>query len=365
MTTAERQEQARRYARIQRRFMLVDLALGFGYLLVIQFSGLAVWLRDQMPEPIFVGATIFCAVLGAVYLVLTAPLTYFSGYVLPKRYGLLVQSFGGWLADRLKALAVGGAVGLIVLQALVALLQWSPDYWWLGVAAFLLLLTAVLANLAPVLILPLFFKLHPLEDEDLVRRLTTLAEGAGTRVRGVYSMEMSGKTTAGNAALMGLGNTRRIVISDTMLGGYSAEEIEVVLAHELAHHVHRDIVKGIAVQTVATLLGLWLANLALQWGVRTLGLNGPDDLAALPLVALALGVFGLVSQPITNWYSRWIERAADVYALRVTRDPQSFVSVMTKLHDQNLSEADPPAWAKVWFYDHPPYRERIALAGGR
>lgn len=343
--------------------MLLELALGFGYLIVVQFSGVAVWLRDRMPEPAALGATAFAASLAIVYLALSAPLHWYAGYVLPKRHGLLVQPFGGWLADRLKGLALGAVLGLIVLQILVALLHWTPNYWWLGVAAFLLLLSVVLTNLAPVLIVPLFFKMRPLEDEDLVRRLTALADRAGARVNAVSVLEMSGKTTAGNAALMGLGATRRIVIGDTLLKDYTPAEIEVVLAHELAHHVHRDIVKGIAFQTVVTLVGLWLANVFLHWGVAVLGLHGVSDVAALPLVALALGVSGVVSQPLTNWHSRRLERAADRYALAMTQDPAAFVSVMTKLHDQNLSEADPPTWAKVWLYDHPPLRERLALAG--
>ncbi|MCS6802312.1 MAG: M48 family metallopeptidase [Chloroflexota bacterium] len=363
MTDPNRQERARRYAALQRRLLLIEIALGVGYLVAVQFSGAAVWLRDWMPEPPALGAPLFAAVVAFFYLLLSAPFSYYGGYLLPKRYGLLVQSFSGWLADRLKALAISGVLGLIVLQALVALLQWTPDYWWLGVAAFLLLLTVVLANVAPVLIVPLFFRMRPLEDDDLVRRLVALAERAGTRVRGVYVLEMSGKTTAGNAALMGLGATRRIVIGDTLLANSTPAEIEVVLAHELAHHVHRDIAKGIVVQTSVTLVGLWLANGFLQWGVAALGLKGVSDLAALPLVALALGLYGLVSQPLTNWYSRRIERAADRYALEVTRDPAAFISVMTKLHDQNLSEADPPLWAKIWLYDHPPLRERLALAG--
>lgn len=363
MTNPHRQEEARRYAALQRRLMLLELALGFGYLILVQVSGVAVWLRDRMPEPAALGATGFAASLAVVYLVLSAPLDYYRGYVLPKRHGLLVQTLGGWLADRLKGLALGAALGLVVLQALVALLRWTPEYWWLGVAAFLLLLSVVLTNLAPVLIVPLFFPMRPLEDEDLVHRLTALANRAGARVRAVSVLEMSGKTTAGNAALMGLGSTRRIVVGDTLLKNYTPAEIEVVLAHELAHHVHRDIAKGIVFQTVVTLVGLWLAHVLLHWGVVVLGLQGVSDIAALPLVALTLAAYGLVSQPITNWHSRRLERAADRYALEMTRDPAAFVSVMTKLHDQNLSEADPPTWAKIWLYDHPPLRERLALAG--
>lgn len=360
-----RAEQARRYARIQRRIMLIELVLGFAYLIVVQFGGIAVWLRDRLPESPYVSAALFAVILFAVYTVATFPLSYYSGFVLPTRFGLNVQSLGGWLLDKAKGMLLAGVFGLAVLEALVWLLHVSPEFWWIGLAALLLLLTVVLANLAPVLIVPLFYKLTPLEDQELVRRLTALAERAGTKVRGVYVMNMSSKTHAGNAALMGLGNTRRIVVGDTMLKDYTPEEIEVVLAHELAHQVHGDIRKSIVVQTVSTVVGLWLASLALGWGVAALGLKGVTDVAALPLLVLTLSAYGLLTQPLNNGYSRRAERQADEYALETTRDNDSFISVMTKLHDQNLSDPDPPAWAAIWFYDHPPLRERLKLATRR
>jgi STE24 endopeptidase len=223
----------------------------------------------------------------------------------------------------------------------------------------MLLFNVVLANLAPVLIFPIFFKFKPLEDANLVARLTALAERAKTRVRGVYTMMLSEKTTAANAALMGLGNTRRIVLGDTLYQKYSHDEIETILAHELGHQVHRDIAWMLVVQTVLTVAGFFIADLFLKWSVVWYGYQGIADLAALPLFALALGAFGLLTMPLGNAFSRWRERMADDYALEATHNAEAFVSAMEKLADQNLGELDPERWVEYLLYDHPPLGERI------
>jgi STE24 endopeptidase len=173
---------------------------------------------------------------------------------------------------------------------------------------------------------------------------------------------MSSKTVQANAAVVGLGNTRRIILGDTLLDHFSRDEIETVLAHELGHHVHNDMGKGILVQSVLTLGGLWLAGLALRWGVGAFGLDGVADVAGLPWLALVLGVFGLVTMPLSNAYSRWRERLADRYALETTRKPEAFASAMTRLANQNLAEADPDRWVEVLLYSHPAISRRVAMA---
>jgi STE24 endopeptidase len=162
--------------------------------------------------------------------------------------------------------------------------------------------------------------------------------------------------------LTGWGKSRRIIISDTLLQGYSPDEIEVTLAHELGHYVHHDVAKLMTVQAVTFLLVLYLTNLALKAGVVLFSLQGISDLAALPWLILVLAVGILIFQPLLNWYHRRIEIAADKAALELSNNPQAFVNLMTKLTDQNLSEAEPSRWAKLLFYDHPPYSERIKLA---
>jgi STE24 endopeptidase len=362
---AERQQKAKEYARTRRRLLLVDLALGAAFVLAWLLSGASLWLRDQVMaltgQPLLIVA-LYAAVFGAVYGVLNAPLSYYSGFVLPHRYGLSIQSLRAWLWDQVKGAAIGGVLGLILLEVMYALLRISPDWWWLWTALVMLFFSVILSNLAPVLIMPLFYKFVPLDDADLAERLTRLSEQAGAHVRGVYRFDMSSKTVQANAAVVGLGNTRRIILGDTLLEAFSSDEIETILAHELGHHVHGDLGKGILVGSALTLIGLWLAGQALNWGVVAFGLSSLADVAAMPLLALALGAFELVTMPLNNGYSRWRESLADRYALDTTRKPDAFASAMTRLANQNLSEADPERWVEVLLYSHPAISRRVAMA---
>src|SRR5512136_144576 len=361
----ERQQKAKEYARIRRRLLLVDLALGAAFVLVWLFSGASLGLRNQVmaltDQPLLVVA-LYAAVFGAVYGMLDAPLSYYSGFVLPHRYGLSTQTLRAWLWDQVKGAAIGGILGLVLLEVVYALLRASPDWWWLWTALVMLFFSVILSNLAPVLIMPLFYKFVPLDDADLADRLTRLSEQAGTHVRGVYRFDMSSKTVQANAAVVGLGNTRRIILGDTLLNHFTSDEIETILAHELGHHVHGDLGKGILVGSALTLIGLWLAGQALNWGVAAFGFAGLGDVAAMPLLALALGAFELVTMPLNNGYSRWRESMADRYALEATRKSEAFASAMTRLANQNLSEADPERWVEVLLYSHPAISRRVAMA---
>jgi STE24 endopeptidase len=177
----------------------------------------------------------------------------------------------------------------------------------------------------------------------------------------VFTLDFSRKTTAANAGLMGWGNTRRIVLADTLLAHYTPDEVEVILAHELAHHVHRDIWRGMLVSGAVLWSGLWVAARFLAWAVQRWGFSGVDDIAAFPLMAISLAGFGLVTTPLSNAYSRWREKLADQYALRTTGNTPAFLSGMAKLANQNLAEVEPPRWAVWLLYDHPPIGERLRL----
>jgi STE24 endopeptidase len=223
----------------------------------------------------------------------------------------------------------------------------------------------VLAHLAPVLLLPIFYSVKPLARESLRTRLLRLADRAGTRVLGVYEWGLGAKTRKANAALTGWGATRRILVSDTMLADYSEDEIEVVLAHELAHHVHGDIWKGIALEGGLMVTGFYLAARVLEAGAARAGLSGAADVAGLPLLLLAAGAVSLVMVPLTHAVSRAFERRADRLALGLTKNPQAFISAMRRLAAQNLAEDDPSRLVQWLFYSHPPIRERIEMARGK
>ena len=360
-----RQQTAKAYAKIKRSLSFLEMGLGVAYVLLFIVTGLSPWLRDQaqqLSQATWLSVPLFALGFGLPYSILTAPLNYYSGFVLPHRYGQSVQSFGSWLMDQLKGAVVAGVLGLIVLEIIYALLGAAPQLWWLWMAGVMLLFTVLLSNLAPILIFPLFFKYKPLEDEALGQRLTQLAERVGAQVKGVYVFDMSSKTVAANAAVMGLGNTRRIVLGDTLTDKFTIDEIETVMAHEFGHHVHGDLPKGILVQSGLTLVGFWLADVVMRWGIGVFGYSGLTDPATLPLLMVALTIFGLVTMPLGNLWSRWREVKADTYALRMTGNPSAFISAMTRLANQNLAEAEPPAWVEFLLHSHPSISKRVALA---
>jgi STE24 endopeptidase len=368
---AERQRKAKEYARIRRRLSFVSTGIGVAGILIFLFTNLGIWLRDQLQvlswQPIAGWfpwqILVYFLILILGYEIITAPIGYYSGFILPHRYGLSTMTLKGWLGDLFKGLVLGLVLESLAIELVYVLLASQPETWWLWVALVLLFFSVVMANLAPVLILPLFYKFTALPEGDLTKRLLALAERAHTRVRGVFTMQMSSKTTAANAALMGLGNTRRIVLGDTMLDRYTPDEIEVVLAHELGHHVHHDIWKLLISQSILTLGGLYLVNVVLHWAVETQHFYlGLADAATIPLVLALIGAFGLIVMPISNGYSRVIEYQADEYALQTTQMVGPFKSAMTRLANQNLADAEPSPIIEFLFHDHPSIRKRLQHA---
>jgi STE24 endopeptidase len=220
----------------------------------------------------------------------------------------------------------------------------------------------LLVNAAPVLLLPLFYTFKPLERAPLRDRLTALAAKANTSIKGVFEWTLSDRTKKANAALTGIGNTRRILLSDTLLAEYSDDEIEVILAHELAHHVHRDIWSALGLDGLLTFGGFYAADRLLQRAVPFFGLQSASDVAGIPVLLIAAGVLGLLVKPAMNAVSRSHERRADDYALRLTNNPSAFQSAMRRLGQQNLAEENPSRLVQAFFYTHPPIKERLRAA---
>ncbi|MBI3537425.1 MAG: M48 family metallopeptidase [Chloroflexi bacterium] len=357
-----RQQQAKEYARIRHRLFALNLFLTASALALVLTIGLNVWLKQivfSVTRDVGLATFLYFAGAFLAYEIVFFPLAYYSGFVLPHRYGLSTQNLRAWFADVLKGFALALLLGGMVIEIIYALLRSAPQLWWLYASAFMIFFSVLLANLAPVLIYPIFFKFKPLDDQELARRLTALAERARTRVRGVYTMMLSEKTTAANAALMGLGNTRRIVLGDTLYNNYSHDEIETILAHELGHHVHRDMGWSLIVESLSSIAGFFIADLFLRWSVAQLRYESIADLAAFPLLGLAFFIFGLLTMPLTNAFTRWREGMADDYALEATRNPRAFIAAMEKIANQNLGELEPEAWVEFLLYDHPPLGKRL------
>lgn len=299
--------------------------------------------------------------LGVGLKILTLPLDLTRGYWLPKRFGLLHQPFGRWCWDRVKAGAIGGALGLGALEIIYGLLRVSA-WWWLWAALILFAGSLLLTFVVPVWIVPLFYRLVPLEDRTLKERLMELARRVGVAVVGVWVADQSRKSRAANAALTGLGKTRRILLFDTLITHFTPPEIESVLAHELAHHVHGDVRRGLLVQGAVLLATFWVADWFLRLGSVRFGFQGPQDPAGLPLLALILLLLGLVAAPLVNGFSRRIELQADTFALRITGNPQAFIGAMERLASLNLAERRPNRLKEFFLYSHPSIDRRIDMA---
>lgn len=367
---AERQQKARVYARLSRRLWLISLLLSAGYTAIWLAFGwgisLRTWLVDlwgPFGNPWLLVPAVF-VVFGGILMLVDLPLSFLAGFILPHRFGQSTQTLRGWLGDQAKALLVGAPIALLLLELLYFALRAAGSLWWLWAAGGLLIFNVLLVNLAPVLVMPLFNRYIPLglEHQDLEQRLLRLAAKARTRVQGVYKFDLSRRTKAANAALAGMGRTRRIILGDTLISEFTADEIETVLAHELGHHVHRDILVLVLFGTLTTLGGLYLASEVLKQAVVAFGFAGVSDPAAMPALALVLGAYAVVTMPLENAVSRWRERMADRYALQVTGSNEAFASALVRLANQNLSEVEPEKWVVWMLHSHPPLGERIAAA---
>ena len=364
------EDRATRYHRLKRRAIAVSFVWSAALFITLLVTGASVQLRDLASRTAAAlgasspGAVVVVYVLGLALLHEAGSflIAFYSGFAVERRYGLSNERFGGWLRDQAKSLGLGLILGAGAASVVYFFIRLSPGGWWLPAGAVFALLIIGLANVAPVVLLPLFYRVKPLDREVLCQRLLTLAERAGARVLGAYEWGLADKTKKANAALAGLGATRRILVSDTMLADYSDDEIEIVLAHELAHHVHGDIWKGIALESALVVGGFFLSARSLDASIAWLGLAGPADPAGLPLLLLAAGAVSLVMLPAAHAMSRAFERSADRFALELTRNPDAFVSAMRRLAAQNLAEERPSRLIQWLFYSHPPVAERIAAA---
>ncbi len=353
--------EVKRYQRQKITAALANATLSLIWMVVLGFflgPHCADWLGPQRWLRLLAAAAVF----GVSLEVLTFPLAYYSGFVLEHRYQLSNQTLSGWLWKRVKGYLIGGVLGLTLVCGLYAVVWLTGAWWWLWATAGWLGVTLILGRLLPVLILPIFYKVTRLEDASLLERFKKLTHGTTLAIEGVYELHLSQETKKANAALAGLGNTRRVLLGDTLLQQFTPEEIEVVFAHEVGHHVHHHMPKSIAIRIIFTLLGFALTHELLTVCAPRLGYADFDDPAALPLLFFFLTIVALVWVPLQNALSRCHERQADRYALEQTKNTAAYRSAFIKLAKMNKSDPDPHPMIAFFFYDHPPIRERLASA---
>ena len=359
-------QEARDYNRTRRWLELGDLAVSFGFLIVLLATGWTKTLSGlatrMAPDRYWLDLFFYVMFLSVISKVLGFALDFY-GFRVEHRFNLSNQRLFSWLKDEFKGWVLGLVMATVLSEIVYALIRMSPQYWWIIGWLIFMGLFVFFAQIAPVVLFPLFYKFAPLQNDELKARLMRLGERSGTRVRGVYEWKLSEKSKKANAALTGLGSTRRIILADTLLQNYSDDEIEAVLAHELGHHVHGHMVKMIVVQALVTLAGFWAANYVLRYAIDEQRMfQHLADFANLPLLALVASGLSLLLMPALNAYSRFTERQADLYCWKCVSNVTPYITAMEKLARQNLSESHPSRLVELLFHSHPPISKRIAAA---
>lgn len=357
-------DDARRYADAKYRWMVIDMAAGAAWLIAWQASGashaIARWSEARCPwAPAALAVTI--GVMWCAYTATLMPLRWHRSFVLEHRFGLSRQTPRAWWLRQAKQLAVGAVIGLVAVEGLYAILRAAPQAWPLWATVGWVGLSVVLARVFPTLLLPLFYRTAPLQDAALAARLAALCARARVPVLGVFRFQLGAETRKANAALAGMGKTKRVLLADTLLEEFAPEEIEGVLAHEVAHHRYHHIAKGLALSAA----GSWLAFSLTAWAagrwLPSLSLTGIADPAGFPVLMLWFSWLGLLGLPAQNAISRHFEWECDRFAVRET-PPKAFASALRRLGSLNLADPNPPRWVAWMFYDHPPISERIRAA---
>jgi len=366
--TPTRDEQAREYDAVHNWLFLIEILMIAVLLAVYQFSGASTALADGLYKRF---GTSHRFVVNGIYTVVTVfgfaafmfPLLFYRDYVLEHHYELSNENFGDWLRDFFKSLIIDMIMTVILFEVIYALLYWQPHWWWIFATLFYIFFAIIVSTVAPVLIMPLFHKFEPLEDNELVAAVRKMMEDAGVRLVGIYKWGLEEKTRTANAAFTGFGKTKRIILSDTLLANYTRDEILAILFHEVGHYKNRDMLRLMIVGSFLALVGFYISHLCLaglsEWMGRSVA-----DIGTAPFFIFSLFVFSLISMPFANLHSRLREFAADAYAVAKMGSPDALISALEKLADQNLANKDPAPWIEYLLHSHPSISRRIARVRG-
>ena len=346
--------------------LLISIAKGVSSFLLLFFfvySGLSLQLKLYISSYLknnYLILIVFVLITALAGGIIFAPINFYTDYILEHKYNLSNQTISQWFLEGLKGILVSTAIGIPILLLFFYSLNEFGHNWWLPFAIALFVISILLARVLPVLILPIFYKISPLENEELSLRIKNLALNAGVKVENIYKFDMSKNTKKANAAFTGLGKSKRILLGDTLLSEYSYDEIETVIAHELGHYKYKHILKNIFIGTVSSFLTLFLVSLLYAFSISWFHFSEITDISALPLLVLWMILIGLIQAPITNIISRRFEYQADEFAISSTKKTNSFISTLEKLTEQNLGDKNPHPFVEWFFYSHPSINKRIS-----
>lgn len=355
----------KRYNKIKLIVSLVGGTVTFFFFLIIVVSGLSLSIEEYVltiTDQPYIALLLFVGVIGTMNGVLSVPFNFYSGFILEHRYQLSNQTLPQWLWESAKGILVSLPIVTPMVLVMYYFLVTFGGQWWLPVGALLFVVSIGLSRIAPILILPLFYRLEPIGDSPLKERIIALTRTTDMLVDGIFSFNLSKTTKKANAAFTGIGRSKRILLGDTLIQNFSDDEIESVFAHELGHYSHGHIRKGILFGTASIFLGLYLTSIAYSVSLNWFGFSSAHQLAALPLLTVWLGIYSLITSPLGNIVSRKHEFEADRFAVKATGNVQAFVSTMNKLASMNLADTRPHPIVEFLFYSHPSIEKRIAAA---
>jgi len=362
---SERQKLAKRYRRDERIISVVLHVISVLSILILLIFNLSetlvVFLRSLVEARIFV-IFFYFVVLYVVYSIVAFPLNYIASYKIEHKYQFSTQSFKAWFVDWLKSFVVSFILGVIIFEVIYLITIVAQNFWWLWLSIIMIIFSVVLANLFPVLILPLFYKTMPLEDDDLRKKIKEICAKMKIDVKEVFTINLSSKSTKANAAVVGLGNTKRILLGDTFINDYTKSEILSVLAHEITHYHEYHIWWLVLWQSLVTLAMFYVFSLIYPYVYNLAGYEKISDLAAFPLFALIFSILSFFFKPLNSAISRYYEKKADKGTLDLTQNPEGFISVMAKFCNKQLSIAYPHPLIEWYKYSHPSPGKRIKFA---
>ncbi len=353
------------YHRTKHVLFLVSILLDCVLLLGFFLSGWSVALRSlafSIFKNFFIANAFYLTVFILGSFLIHLPLHIWEGFTLEHRFHLSNQKLSAWAVDEFKKFLLSLVISVIFVEVIYIFLSKCPQAWWFWGWVFWIFLTVFLARLTPAFIVPLFYRYIPIENAPLREAILKLFRENNIFVSDVFAIDFSSKTKKANAFVCGLGKNRRIVLTDTLMKEFSTPEIEAIVAHEISHYKHHDLIKMIVVNSCLTFLGFMATGYFLEGLLKHFSLSRIDDIAFLPMLALGLSILSFVAMPFLNAFSRALEYKADHFSLETTKNPSVFISMMEKLGRLNLAEIEPHAWIEFFLYDHPSISKRIAVA---
>jgi STE24 endopeptidase len=350
------QTEAKKYNNIKLVVSITEAIVSFILLLVFVLAGFSQQLENFIrvyTNHDYLVLGLFVASLGITSSIIFAPFSYYTGYYLEHKYNLSNQTFWKWILEGAKGTLVGLVIGIPILALFFFVIRTFGVNWWIPFGIIMFVLSVVFAQVVPILILPIFYKVTSLENENLKEKIVKLCTEANLKVESVYKFNMSKNTKKANAAFTGLGKTKRILLGDTLLDNFSEDEIETVIAHELGHYKRKHIIKNIVIGTVSSFLLFFLIAHLHKFSVEWISYSNIKQVWTFPLMVLWASVIGLIQTPISNYISRKFEYEADEYAIKSTSKRDAFISTLEKLTEQNLGDKEPHPFVEWFFYSHP------------